>query len=137
LENIHEKLTFQTECQVKYVLLQKLLFRILKKNLINTDLFIYTMLDTLCNQTATIKIKLIQNGIEMTPPTILHINKFKQLDEEYKQMTSALQLPIERSIFKNAQQIFMACSGKYYRIHNLLDLFKASTSTLQYIQTYE
>jgi hypothetical protein len=73
----------------------------------------------------------------MTPPTILHSNKFKQIDEEYREIARALQLTIDKSIFKNAQNIFMACSGTYYSIHNIVELLKASTSTLHYIRSYD
>lgn len=95
------------------------------------------MLDILCDQTNRIKIQLIKRGIEMPPPIQLHSNKLKQIDNEYKQMTNALHIPLRESMFKNAQQVFLTCSGKYYSISNIMDLFKASTITLNYIQNYD
>tara|TARA_B100001559_G_scaffold304389_1_gene293807 strand:- start:1181 stop:1468 length:288 start_codon:yes stop_codon:yes gene_type:complete len=95
------------------------------------------MLDILCDQTNRIKFQLIKYGIEMPPPISMHSSKLKQIDNEYKQMTTALHMPLRESVFKNAQQVFLTCSGKYYSILNITDLFKASTITLNYMQNYE
>lgn len=82
-----------------------------------------------------IKMRLIELGFELTPPTRLHNNKLKQLQHDFVEILIIFQ-KTHTDMFDNAQNIFFICTGKWYTINNLHDLHAASQKTKQYLSKY-
>ena len=93
------------------------------------------MLDDIDRCVHDIKMRLIELGFELTPPTRLHNNKLKQLQHDFIDISKAFaETPTD--IFNNAQNIFFVCTGKWYLIQNLHDLHTASQKTKKYLNKY-
>jgi len=93
------------------------------------------MLDDIDQCTHDIKMRLIELGFEMTPPTRLYNNKLKQLQHDFADMSKMFQ-DIPTDLFNNAQNIFFVCTGKWQTINNLHDLHTASQKTQKYLNKY-
>lgn len=94
------------------------------------------MLKKIEMDTIQFKQKLINLGIELPPATVIHNNKFKQIDMDYKQMSTVCLGKYDTNIFKNASNVFLKCTATYYIIRNLSDLRNALTQSLVYISKY-
>tara|TARA_B110000285_G_scaffold157237_1_gene175416 strand:+ start:1535 stop:1819 length:285 start_codon:yes stop_codon:yes gene_type:complete len=93
------------------------------------------MLDDIDQCTHDIKMRLIELGFEMTPPTRLYNNKLKQLQHDFIEISKAFhQIPTD--IFNNAQNIFFVCTGKWHTINNLHNLSTAAKCTKEYLNKY-
>tara|TARA_B110001450_G_C17207460_1_gene314027 strand:- start:141 stop:425 length:285 start_codon:yes stop_codon:yes gene_type:complete len=93
------------------------------------------MLDDIDQCTHDIKMRLIELGFVMAPPTRLHNNKLKQLQHDFTDISRIFQ-KIPTDIFNNAQTIFFICTGKWHTINNLHDLHTASKLTKEYLNKY-
>jgi len=93
------------------------------------------MLDDIDQCSHEIKMRLIELGFELTPPTRLHNHKLKQLQHDFVEISKIFH-ETPKDIFDNAQNIFFMCTGKWHIIQNLHDLHIASKRTKEYLNMY-
>jgi hypothetical protein len=94
------------------------------------------MLNSIEKYTLNFKHKLIKLGFELPPVSIVHSNKFKQIDMDYKHMSNILLGKYEKTLYKNATNVLFHCTAKYYNIQNLPELLVALKETTSYISGY-
>ena len=94
------------------------------------------MLDEIEKSTFRFKKMLIQLGIELPPVTMVFNNKIKQINLDYKQMAMVLTGKYHGSLYKNASDVFLACTATYYTVENLFHLKKALEQSIVYISQY-
>ena len=93
------------------------------------------MLDLVLTITHDLKMRLIELGFELTPPTRLHNHKLIQLQHDFAEISKTFH-ETPTHIFDNAQNIFFICTGKWHTIQNLNDLYIASKRTKEYMNIY-
>ena len=97
------------------------------------------MLSAIEKSTWQLKLKLIEFGYELPPPSVIHSSKIKQINMDFKQMSDILLTEHgdgRKSLFTNAQNVLMVCTAKYHVIQNLDQLLLAINQTCFYLSSY-
>lgn len=94
------------------------------------------MLSAIEKSTWRLKLKLIELGYELPPPSVIHSSKLKQINMDYKQMSSLLLGKHSETLFRNAQDVILECTAKYYIIQNLDQLLLATNQSCLYLSNY-
>ena len=94
------------------------------------------MLNAIEKSTWRLKLKLIELGYELPPPSVMHSSKIKQINMDYKQMSDVLLGECSETLFRNAQNVILECTAKYYVIQNLDQLLLATTQSCLYLSNY-
>lgn len=94
------------------------------------------MLAKLEHKTLQLKLQLIELGYELPPASVMHSNKLKQIDMDFKQMSNILRGTHSDTLFENATAVLFECTSYSYIIRTLNDLMEATSSASRYIESY-
>lgn len=94
------------------------------------------MLDNIEKNTEQIKSYLIQLGFFLTPSIHIHTNKLKQINEEFKEMSTLLTQTQTEILFENVNRVAVAITTRYHLISSLEDVNRIVQEIQHYIESY-
>jgi len=94
------------------------------------------MLEGLEKSTIALKLKLIELGYALPPASVMHKNKLRQIDMDYKQMANILLGSSQPTLFQNATAVILATTARYYNIQDLQQLARLTAQTCLYVSNY-
>jgi hypothetical protein len=94
------------------------------------------MLDELLSETYTLKMRLIELGIVLSPPGCVHNNKLKQLQYDFQEIAVHCGYKKDAPLFEHAAFIYQFIIPMYFQINNLKDLKICSSNVHSYMSHY-
>lgn len=94
------------------------------------------MLQELEDATIRLKYILLTLGLELPPAAIMVTSLLKQIDMDFKQMSTVILGNHSNLLFENAEAVILQTTGNWYPIHNLNELYSACTQACKYIEAY-
>lgn len=95
------------------------------------------MIDQLEQHTEQLKMQLIDLGFALTPPTQIHSNKLRQINQHFQEMAVVLSQNCSNTLFDNICRVALAITTEYHTIHSLTDADRLCLETQNYVRHYQ
>ena len=94
------------------------------------------MIDRIVFLTMQLKKKLIRLGYVLPPVIHMHNNKLKQIDMDFRQMSTELARKSSGTLYQNASAVFTTLTGEHLIVSTLGDLLKNVELVYAYVASY-